>query len=240
MCKSLLTVLLIMASHGAIAEWMEVDRSEIQITYADISHIDASGSRATLWLLSSYKTPHQYDGKKFLSVKSQYEYNCGTEQFRMLAYSLHSGKKGDDAVLHSETMTDKWKPLSKGSVEEKLWKKICDPSAGWSQVGEESNAMTVYANPYTMRKKGNSVKLWELFDFKAARQRDDGKNYLSVTHQAEYDCTDKQYRTLAVEYHAESMGRGKEVYADKVFKKWEPVIIGSADHLFWKIACGNE
>lgn len=231
-------VLLIAMTNGtARAEWVEIDHSDIQTTYADPSSANISGSRATIWLLSSYKAPRKYDDKKFQSVLSQYEYECRDEQFRMLAYSLRFDKTGKGEELHSEAGIDKWKRIIKGSIDETLWKKLCTPDAGWSRVGE-SEKMLVYANPYTARKKGGKVKMWELFDFKSVQQRE-GKKYLSIRHQAEYDCKEKLYRTLEVAYHAENMGKGKEVSDDDRTKKWEAVAEGSADRVFWGMVCGG-
>lgn len=238
MAIGLLVLAVSIACDNADAEWIEVDHSEIQTTYADPASIEVSGNRISMWLLSSYKTPRRYEDKKFLSVKTQYEYDCGGEQFRMLEYSLRAGKTGEGEELHGETSVDKWKRVAKGSADESLWKKVCDPSAGWSKVGE-SDAMIVYANPYTVRKKGGRARMWELFDFKSAQMKGEGKRYLSIKHQAEYDCKAKQYRTLEVAYHAENMGRGKEVADDDKTQRWDPITTGSADELFWKMACGG-
>lgn len=222
----------------ASAEWIEVDGSDIQTTYTEPSSIEVSGSKVSLWLLSSYKTPKKYDGKPFQSVMSQYEYDCRSRQYRMLAYSLRAGKMGGEE-LHGEASVDKWKQIADGSADEVLWKRVCTPESGWIKVGE-SDQMTVYANPFTLRKKGSRVRMWELFNFRSPRLHNNWQKYLSVRHQAEYDCKEMQYRTLEVEYHADNMGKGEEIFNDDKAKKWEAVQAGSADQLFWKMACGGK
>ncbi len=232
-------LLLLFIHTTASAEWLEVDRSDIQTTYADPASLDASGKRITIWLLSSYKTPRKYDNGKFQSVKSQYEYDCRGERFRLLAYSLHTGARGEGAELFSDASEDKWKAVVPGSSDEKLWKRVCVPEAGWSRVGE-SKAMAVYANPFSIRRKGDKVRLWQLFDLRTAKQHAAGQRYLSVKHEAEYDCKEIRYRTLSFSYYSANMGNGEEVFTDDDAKKWDAITVGSADHLFWKMACGSK
>jgi hypothetical protein len=229
---------LLLALNDAKAEWIEVDGSDIQTTYTEPSSIEVSGSKVSVWLLSSYKTPKKYDGKLFQSMMTQYEYDCRSKQYRILAYSLRAGKMGGEE-LHGETSVDKWNQIADGSADETLWQRVCTPESGWSKVGE-SKQMTVYANPFTLRKKGGRVRMWELFDFKSPQLHGSWQRYQSVRHQAEYDCKSMQYRTLEVEYHTDNMGKGEVVSDDDKAKKWEPIETGSADHLFWKMACGSK
>lgn len=222
---------------NAQAEWVEIDRGNIQMTYADPSSIDNSGSKISLWLLTSYQAPRKYDDSKFQSLLAQYEYDCRAEKIRMTAYSLYSDKFAKGAAVHSEAVMDKWKSFAKNSPDESLWKKLCTPDAGWSKVGE-SERMVVFANPYTARRKNGKVKMWELFDFRSAQQRKENK-YLSVRHLAEYDCNGKLYRTLEVAYHPDNMGKGKAVADDDKAGKWEAVVPGSADQVFWGMVCSG-
>lgn len=233
---ALLLLTLLAMSDSAQAQWIEIDRSNIQITYVNPSLIDGSRRGKILWLMSSYKTPKHFGGKKFQSMLSQYEYNCSAEEYRILAYSLHSGKTGGGKELQADTNVEEWRKIPQRSADKTLFEKVCTPDAGWSKIGD-SKTMTIYANPFTISKDDNLVELWELFDLKAPQG---GKEkYLSVKHRAEYDCRSKLYRTLDVEYHTENMGRGDEVSSDGRTKKWELVTKGSADFLFWKIACGK-
>jgi len=223
-------------SNSAQAKWIEIDRNSIQITYVNPSLIDDSRRGKALWLMSSYKTPKHFDGKQFQSMLSQYEYNCRGEKYRILAYSLHTGKTGEGKQLYAESNEEGWKKIPQESADKTLFDKVCTPDAGWSKIGE-SKAMTIYANPFTISKDDNVVELWELFDLKAPQGKEE--KYLSVKHRAEYDCRSKLYRTLEVEYHADHMGKGDEVSSDGRSNKWELVTKGSADFLFWKIACGK-
>lgn len=238
MYKIIFMTLLTMVSCNAIAEWVELDRSEIQTSYANPSTIDISGSKIKLWLLSNYKTPHKYDGKSFFSIQSQNEYDCNEAQFRMLEYSLLSGKMGAGEVIQHNTNVNKWQQISKGSVDEIFWNAACNPAAGLVKVGD-SETMFVYANPFSIRKNNNKVKMWELFDLKSAKEGDGGQKYLSVMHQAEYDCKENRYRTLTVSYHSENKAKGTLIFTDTHTQKWDSIVKESADEVFWKIACNN-
>lgn len=72
--------------------------------------------------------------------------------------------------------------------------------AGWVRVSEsEDENITVYVNPNTIRKVGNNVKMWELGDYKTAKDSGVGTQYMSVKGQAEYNCKEEKYRTLYLE-----------------------------------------
>lgn len=244
MHKFMLMMLLSVANCSAMAEWIEIDHSAIQTSYADPATMNIAGSKVILPLLSNYKTPHKYSGKPFFSIQSQNEYDCNNAQFRMLEYSLHSGEMGGGEVIYRNTNADKWRQTAKGSADETFWKAACSPTTGWVKVGE-SKIMFVYANPFSIRKNFSLLKttaqvsMWELFDLKTAKERDGGLKYLSVMHRAEYDCKENQYRTLAVSYHAENMAKGDLIFADNHPQKWDAVKAGSADEVFWKMACNK-
>lgn len=235
--RLVLPAAMLLANEAAHADWIEVDHSDLQTTYVEPVSIDSSGSKVSLWILSSYASPKTYEGKPFRSILSQYQYDCRNVQYRLLAYALRTESMGTGAELHSEFNIDDWRQVAAGSLDDKLWKKVCTEDGGWHKVGE-SGQMVVYANPYTMqRRSGGKVRMWELFDLKNPQQQNQGKSYLSVKHLAEYDCKGKRYRTVDVEYHVDNMGKGDEVRADGYSHNWEAVGTGSADQLFWNQTC---
>lgn len=77
-------------------------------------------------------------------------------------------------------------------------------------VGNETVGATAYADPATIRKTGNKVKMWDLLDYKTA-QGDAGMQYMSMKAQTEYDCKEEQSRPLYLSFHSENMGKGKVV-----------------------------
>ncbi len=110
--------------------------------------------------------------------------------------------------------------------------------AEWVAIGTADGTI-YYANPNTIRKSGNKVKMWMLFDFNAVRETE-GDKYLSSKAQYEYDCKEEQKRILYFSWHSENMGRGDVVYiADEPKKNWRPVAPESISKSLWKIACGK-
>ena len=111
-------------------------------------------------------------------------------------------------------------------------------AAEWVEIGN-NEAATVYADPATLRRGGNMVKLWELYVAKTT-QSIVNKPYLSVKLLREYDCKGKQARTLSASFHPQGMGRGEIVYGSSGPTRWEPVKeLEIASAIQWKWACGQ-
>lgn len=107
--------------------------------------------------------------------------------------------------------------------------------AGWKSVGEEDSGKS-YADPATLVKSGNTVKMWSLLDYKAF-QRMVEVGYFSQKSLVEYDCKEKQIRGLVVSLHAEHMGEGKVIYADESPHEWEVLVPDTMGEVLWKFAC---
>lgn len=111
--------------------------------------------------------------------------------------------------------------------------------AKWVPLGD-NNKMTVYADPDTIRRKGNLVKIWVLMDYKTAQTSAAGKSYLSSKGQSEFDCAEERRRTLAYRFFSGHMGKGNVVFTNSDEDKWEPVEPGSVGQIMWKLACGKK
>ena len=107
--------------------------------------------------------------------------------------------------------------------------------AEWVEVGITDEA-TVYADPETIRRKGDLVKMWYLHDFKTT-QTVLKKSYLSSRSQDEYDCTEDRHRALATTSFSGNMGSGKVRSSYSIKGKWEPVPPGTITQALWKVAC---
>ncbi|MEO6308773.1 MAG: surface-adhesin E family protein [Nitrospiraceae bacterium] len=77
-------------------------------------------------------------------------------------------------------------------------------------VSTTNHGMTVYADPYSIRRKGELVKMWSLYDFKTD-QYVRGVLLLSSKGQIEYDCAKERLRGLAVVDFSGKMGTGTVV-----------------------------
>jgi hypothetical protein len=107
--------------------------------------------------------------------------------------------------------------------------------AAWESVGED-RATTSFANPATIVRNGDIVRMTSLVDYKSF-QRMVEVGYFSQKTLAEYDCAGRRFRGLSVALHAEKMGDGKVIYADETSHEWESVVAGSTAEAFWKVAC---
>jgi hypothetical protein len=101
------------------------------------------------------------------------------------------------------------------------------------------NAVTVYADPDSIRRKGNLVKMWSLVDYKTI-QTYSGGAVLSAKGQSEYDCEEERTRVLGGITFSGIMGRGAVVASHSEKEQWVPVAPGSIGQLMWKLACGKK
>lgn len=111
--------------------------------------------------------------------------------------------------------------------------------AEWVQVGAtDYGTMTVYADSDSIRRKGQLVKMWSLYDFKT-EQYVLGVAFLSSKGQIEYDCAEERLRGLAVAEFSGNMGKGTVVYTDSSEGKWNPVAPQGVVQALWTVACGK-
>lgn len=80
-----------------------------------------------MWSLIDYNLVQKVSADtKFLSQKSQQEYDCKGEQRRTLYFSWHSENMGKGAVIYIDNNPDNnWSPVPPGSTDEILWKFAC-------------------------------------------------------------------------------------------------------------------
>ena len=111
-------------------------------------------------------------------------------------------------------------------------------SAEWTSVGA-SDEHIQYVDKGSIRRNGNSVKMWGLMDYKTV-EKTDGKSYLSSKEQREYDCKEERTRLLAFLWFSGQMGSGKVVLSNSVTSMtWDPIAPGSVGVTLWTIACGK-
>jgi hypothetical protein len=105
--------------------------------------------------------------------------------------------------------------------------------------GNDDAGLTVYVDPETIRRKGNLVKMWQLYDYKTI-QTVAGDSLLSIKRYNEYDCTEERTRMLAYTWFSGNMGSGKVVYSTPDEQQWEPVIPRSINRTLWNVACSKK
>ena len=113
-------------------------------------------------------------------------------------------------------------------------------SAEWVKIVDNDQiGITVYADPMTVRRNGNLVKGWLLYDFKTIQTKTSAA-FLSFTALSEIDCTEERTRQLALTNFSRNMGTGEVVYTAADEGKWYPVQPESVDRTLWKLACGKK
>jgi hypothetical protein len=111
--------------------------------------------------------------------------------------------------------------------------------AEWMSFGASDSGTTVYADPATMRREGDLVKMLVLFDFKIKQTKAD-VSYLSAKAQMEYDCAEQRFEGHTVMYFSSNMGNGQLLDRSSGKGKRLRVAPGSLDHDLWKLACGKK
>jgi tetratricopeptide (TPR) repeat protein len=112
-------------------------------------------------------------------------------------------------------------------------------AAGWVIVGSDKTN-TQYANPSTIRRKGNIVTMWDLLDYNKARVLNKSiKPFMSMKNQEEYDCEEERMRTLSSSLHSGKMGKGNVVFSDSDPSQWISIPPQSRGENLWEVACGK-
>lgn len=105
--------------------------------------------------------------------------------------------------------------------------------------GDDESGLTVYVEPDSIRRKGNLVKMWQLYDYKTV-QTVAGDSLLSIKRYNEFDCTEKRTRMLAYTWFSGNMASGKVVYSTPDEQQWEPVVPRTINRTLWNVACGKK
>lgn len=103
------------------------------------------------------------------------------------------------------------------------------------EVADE-DAYVVYADPDTIQRTLNIVKMWGIFDYRIVAKN----GAKSEKRKVEYNCKQRKARMLSVSFHSKQMGRG--VILATLNKKelnhhWEEVSPGSIVEASLKFAC---
>ena len=140
MRKVILTILLMVMSTGAAAqweqwfvpksnlsEWVVANYNEAVTIYADIATIRKAGNMAQMWDLTDFRTGGKVisGDKRSLSFKKDQEYDCNGQRARILYISWHSENMGAGEILGSDRSPGDWRPILPGTVFEKLWRTAC-------------------------------------------------------------------------------------------------------------------
>lgn len=108
-----------------VAGWIKVEGNEFVTFYIDPSTIRKTDNGATMLTLVDFKTVNNSGGRPHMSTKTQHEYDCTENQWRLLEYSYHSGNMGGGEIVYSEANLGTWEPVKPGSGTKTRWKLAC-------------------------------------------------------------------------------------------------------------------
>jgi len=64
-------------------------------------------------------------GKYYMSMKSEFEHDCGKKQYRVVSITTYSEREGKGEVLQKRASSRKWSQIKVGKVAERLWNHAC-------------------------------------------------------------------------------------------------------------------
>lgn len=112
-------------------------------------------------------------------------------------------------------------------------------SAEWVRVGGNSQS-EAYADPSTVVRKGNLVRMTALYDYRAAdRATLFAKSLFSRTSQQEFDCDAAKFRDIRASHYTQPMGRGDLLHVDPFPGSWQAIAPDSVAAQLGKIACAD-
>ena len=112
--------------------------------------------------------------------------------------------------------------------------------AKWTEVGSKDGDITSYADFGTIKKKGNKVKMWGLYDYKKV-QKFENYRYLSSLTRFEYDCEEETVKELDIHWYSGNMRQGEIVVSTTNIKnEAESIMPESIYEGLFKIACGKK
>ena len=114
-----------LAAQAGFTRYFEDDEL---VAYLDRDSVSRSGREARLWTIDDYRKPqNDLEGKKpFLSVKSQWIFDCTKRLSDVLIAFYHAEPMAQGAEVHSGAADQRsWDKVEPGSVGELAFKTAC-------------------------------------------------------------------------------------------------------------------
>ncbi|PTQ76644.1 hypothetical protein C8R26_11543 [Nitrosomonas oligotropha] len=112
--------------------------------------------------------------------------------------------------------------------------------AEWTRISESDRkgGSVLHADQSSLRKAAGRAKMAVLFDYQTL-QKAAGAEFLSEKIRREYNCQEKQIRTLAYSLFSLNMEHGDLIRSYNQPQKWEMVKPDSLEEVEWKVACSE-
>ena len=124
------TLLSVLMSGSALADWVKVKANAEFTTYARQSTTQRRGHMAKMMSMYDYKLVQTRlsDSVLYMSTQQQGEYDCKDEKSRMLSHSVYRKNMGGGKAVHFKAKPLEWAIVAPDSVAEALWKIACGKS----------------------------------------------------------------------------------------------------------------
>ena len=118
-----------------------------------------------------------------------------------------------------------------------LW--CAGAEADWTPVGQGDYIASAYADRDTIRRNGAMTSMSGMYDFRRQDFTPEGRGLFSTVVLREYDCAQRRVRLLSSIDFEGQMGSGSAVDTSTRTGRWEEIVAGALDEVFWNIACKN-
>ena len=126
MHKLIFMMVLAALSNVALAAWQVVETTPEVTIYLDPATVKRTGNRATLWILLDYKQAQpDKTGKKVLSDKVQYQFDCKEKQYQTISTSAHTGNMAGGEIVNINPDPPKLTPVAAGTLDEVFLQRAC-------------------------------------------------------------------------------------------------------------------
>jgi hypothetical protein len=124
-------IFLLLSTVPAYAEWVAVEKDYLlpglQTVYIDPNSIRREGNVVTVWQLIDFKwmQGNPRGPTRFLSTKTQKQFDCADKRLRLLAFTEFSLGMGTGIPRDGYVGKDNWLPVEAESMSHALWEVVC-------------------------------------------------------------------------------------------------------------------
>ena len=111
--------------------------------------------------------------------------------------------------------------------------------ADWARIASDDDIYSAYADKQSVRRQGDLVRMQGLYDFRRRDFTPDGKGLFSTVVLREYDCNKRQVRLLSAIDFSGHMGTGIAVSTSDRPRRWEEIVAGGIDEIYFTLACSR-
>ena len=107
------------------AGWSQVARSVEATIFVDKSATKPTTNGATVWTLTNFNASEVLEGKTYRSAKTQFEFDCPADRYRVLATIFYEGSGGTGKVASTTSLVEAWNPVAPKTLAQRLKAVAC-------------------------------------------------------------------------------------------------------------------